>query len=269
MPRTDEYEGIIAEMMGITTSDGEINAYYARPLGSGPFPAVVLFHHRPGWDDWYRYATRLFATRGYAAISPNLYFRFGHGDHDDVAARANAEGGPSDDQVVADATAAMRFLRAQPSVSDRVGLFGTCSGARHAYLTACRVPDVSAVVDCWGGRIVTPASDLTPQQPVAPIDYTKDLAAPVLGIFGNEDSSPSPSDVDALEEALRAHGKAYEFHRFDGAGHGFFYHDRPANYRAEQALDGWELVWDFLRRTLHRTGTDRRGGGIAHVHDDH
>ena len=56
-----------------------INAYLARPLGPGPFPAMVLAHHMPGWDEWYRETTHKFAYHGYITISPNLYFRSGHG----------------------------------------------------------------------------------------------------------------------------------------------------------------------------------------------
>jgi hypothetical protein len=47
-----------------------INAYFARPLGSGPFPGVVLIYHAPGWDEWYRETTRKFAHHGNLAISP-------------------------------------------------------------------------------------------------------------------------------------------------------------------------------------------------------
>ena len=54
-----------------------ISAYTARPLGAGPFPGIVLIHHLPGWDEWYREATRKFAHHGYAAISHNLYHRSG------------------------------------------------------------------------------------------------------------------------------------------------------------------------------------------------
>ena len=42
----------------------------------------------------------------------------------------------------------------------------------------------------------------------------------------------------------------HEFHRYEGAGHGFFYEDRPANFRAQQARDGWLKVFDFLARTI-------------------
>jgi carboxymethylenebutenolidase len=48
---------------------------------------------------------------------------------------------------------------------------------------------------------------------------------------------------------LKKHGKNYEFHRYDGAGHGFFYYDRPA-YRTEQAIDAWQKVWAFLHKHL-------------------
>ena len=58
----------------------------------------------------------------------------------------------------------------------------------------------------------------------------------MLGLFGNEDQRPSPADVDKHEAELKKHGKNYEFHRYDGAGHGFFYYDRPA-YRQQQAMD--------------------------------
>jgi carboxymethylenebutenolidase len=185
---TDRYEGLLAETITVPGAHGDrVHTYSARPLGPGPFPAVVLFHHRPGWDEWYRHATRLFAHHGYLALCPDLYCRVGHGEPDDVAARAQAEGGVPDDDVVADAAACVELLRSHPTSNGKVGYFGTCSGARHAYLAACRGPAVDAVVDCWGGRIVAPADELTEKQPVAPVDLTADLPCPVLGLFGNDD----------------------------------------------------------------------------------
>lgn len=251
MVATDVFEGLIAETITVTGDGGElIHAYSARPLGPGPFPGMVLFHHLPGWDDWYRQITRRFAAQGYVTVCPDLYCRTGHGEPDDVAARVRAEGGVADDQVVGDAAGVVDFLRASPTSNGKVGLMGTCSGGRHAYLAACRLPNVDAVVDCWGGRVVAASDELTDSQPVAPVDYTPDLTCPVLGLFGDEDRNPSPQHVDALETALQKHGKTYEFHRYPNAGHGFFYHDRPGRYRAEEAVDGWGKVWDFLDRHL-------------------
>jgi carboxymethylenebutenolidase len=244
------YEGLIAETVMIASANGDwINAFFARPLRKGPFPGMVLAHHMPGWDQWYRETTLKFALHGYATITPNLYFRAGHGTAEDVAAKVRGEGGIPDDQAVADLAGAMHYIRQLPYSNGKVGIFGTCSGGRHAYLTACRTPGFDALVDCWGGGVVMSAQDLTPKRPVAPIEYTKDLQAPVLGLFGNEDSSPSPEQVDQLEGELKKHGKDYEFHRYDGAGHGFFYYHRP-NYRQAQAVDGWEKVWAFLETQL-------------------
>jgi carboxymethylenebutenolidase len=251
MYQTDMYEGVLAETSPFPGANSEwINAYFARPLGMGPFPAMVLAHHMPGWDEWYREVTYKFAHHGYLTITPNLYFRAGHGTPEDVAAKVRADGGIPDDQAVGDLAGAMRFLRSLPYVNGKVGIFGTCSGGRHAYLAACRALEFDAVVDCWGGGVVMPKEYLDEKHPVAPLDYTKDLPCPILGLFGEEDSSPGPGQVAQHEAELKKHGKQYEFHMYPGAGHGFFYYHRP-NYRQAQAVDGWEKIFAFLEKNLN------------------
>jgi carboxymethylenebutenolidase len=209
----------------------------------------VLAHHMPGWDEWYKEATLRFARQGYAALCPNLYFRVGHGTPEDVAAKARAAGGVPDDQAVGDLAAAARFLRDLPTSNGKVGIFGSCSGGRHAYLAACRTDVFAAIIDCWGGRVVMREEDLTPNQPVAPLSYTKDLSVPLLGLFGEEDQGPTPEQVALHEEELKKYGKDYEFHMYPNAGHGFFYQHRPA-YRQEHAVDGWNKVFAFLSKHL-------------------
>jgi carboxymethylenebutenolidase len=250
MYRTDMYEGLLAETVMMTGANGDwINAFFARPLGGGPFPGMVLAHHMPGWDQWYREVTLKFALHGYVTITPNLYFRVGHGTPEDIAAKVRGDGGISDDQAVGDLAGAMQYVRALPYSNGKVGVFGTCSGGRHAYLAACRAPGFDAVIDCWGGSVVMTPDQLNPKRPVAPLDYTKDLDCPILGLFGNEDHNPTAEQVDQHEEELKKHGKTYEFHRYDGAGHGFFYYHTPA-YRQAQAVDGWEKVFAFLEKHL-------------------
>jgi carboxymethylenebutenolidase len=244
------YEGMIAETIALNGYNNEpISAYAARPLGAGPFPGVVLIHHAPGWDEWYRETTRKFAHHGYATISHNLYHRAGDGNADDVAAKVRAEGGVPDDQVVGDTEGAVQWLRAQPWLNGKVAVWGTCSGGRQTFLFACKTKSIDAAVELWGGRVVMSKEELNPKQPVAPIEFTKDLSCPLLGLFGNEDRSPTPEQVDQHEAELKKLGKNYEFHRYDGAGHGFFYYDRPM-YRIEQALDGWKKVFAFLQKQL-------------------
>ena len=251
MYTTDMYEGMIAETITITGHGGtEINAYLAKPIGDGPFPGVVLIHHLPGWDELYREFARRFAHHGYQAICPNLYFRDGHGTPEDVAAKVRSVGGVSDGQVMGDLESGANYLKQLSDNNGKTAVFGTCSGGRHGFLAGCRLDVFDAVVECWGGNVVMDSESLTEKQPVSPSDYTADLSAPLLGIFGNDDQSPTPDKVNIHEDQLKAAGKEYEFHRYDGAGHGFFYHDRPM-YRQEQAVDGWNKIWDFLGRKIN------------------
>lgn len=248
--RTDEHSGLVA---GVTTyragNNDLIHAYVARPEGSGPFPGIVLVHHLPGWDEMYREMARRFADHGYTVICPDLYCREGHGTPDDVAAAVRAKGGPRDDDVVADCVAARDWLRALPTSNGKVGIIGSCSGGRHALLTASKAGGFDAVVDLWGGGVVASPEQATEQRPVAPIEYTANLDAPLLGLFGDQDQSPSPSEVDQHEAELKRHGKTYEFYRYPNAGHGFFYHHRSV-YRPEEAMDGWNKVFAFFGKYL-------------------
>ncbi len=247
---TNAFRAITTDLITINGFGGDaVHAYTARPSAPGSYPGIVLVHHLPGFDEFYRETARRFADHGYIVICTDLYERFGHGRPEDVTAKARADGGVADDCVIGDSEAALNYLKAQSDCNGKVGIIGTCSGGRHSYLVACRVPGFSAIVNCWGGGVVAPADRLTERQPVAPIDYTQDLSCPVLGLFGNDDQSPTPDQVDQLEAALKQHGKTYEFHRYDGAGHGFWYFHAPM-YRQEQAMDSWNKMFAFFEQHL-------------------
>jgi carboxymethylenebutenolidase len=245
------YRDLICREIRFKGHDGvEKNAYFARPDGPGPFPGVAFIHHIPGWNEVCIETVRRLAHHGFMAITNNLYAAYGEGDADDIGARARAEGGVSDEQMLGDVAGAMAYLRAQPQSNGKVGIMGYCSGGRQTFLAGARLPNVNAFVDCWGGRvIVKDKAALTAKQPVAPIDYAKDIKCPVLGIFGNDDKEPDPDQVNKTEEILKSLGKDYEFHRYDGAGHAFFDWSRPA-YRPEQAMDAWQKVLAFFNKTL-------------------
>jgi carboxymethylenebutenolidase len=244
------YQGMTVEMVSFAGHNGDkISAYTARPSGKGPFPGIVLIHHNPGWDEFYCETTRKLAHHGYAAISHNLFQRAGEGKSDDVAAKVRAEGGIPDAQAIGDTEAATKWLRAQPWVTKKVGCIGSCSGGRLAFLYACNTKSIDCLVELWGGRVVMKPEEITPKMPKAPIEFTKDLSCPMLGLFGNDDAAPTPDQVNQHEAELKKHGKNYEFHRYDGAGHGFFYWHRPL-YRVEQAMDGWSKVFGFLGKHL-------------------
>ena len=244
------YDGILAETISLRSDKGDdIEAYFARPLGPGPYGSVVVIHHMPGYDRATKEIVRTFAVYGYAAICPNLFHRYAPGaSSGDGAAAARAAGGVPDEQFLADASGAVRHLRALPYSNGKVGVIGYCSGGRQAYLAACSL-DVDAAVDCYGGRVVAAADQLSPNHPVAPIDLTENMRCPLLGLFGKDDGNPSPDHVAVMEKELERHGKTFEFHSYEGAGHAFFSVDRPS-YRLEAAKDGWKRIWAFYGQHL-------------------
>lgn len=247
---TEKYEGMIAETIRIKGYDDEyIHAYYSRPLGEGPYPGIVLIPHMPGWDEFCRETARRFTQHGYSVLCPNIYERFGHGTPTEVSQRMRSSGGVYDSSVMGDCDGSLNFLRNQTTANGKVGVIGMCSGGRHTFLAACTFNDIDAAVNCWGGGVVCKPEEITPARPVPPVDLAENLCCPLLGIFGNEDHGPTPEDVDKLEAVLSALGKNFEFYRYDGAGHGFWYYDKPA-YRQEQAMDSWNKCLEFFARYL-------------------
>ena len=244
------YEALFAETVLMRGHQGDqIDAYLARPLGVSAAPGVVVIHHMPGWDGPTKEIARRFAHHGYVAISPNLHFREGKATPQENSASVRAAGGMPDDRTMGDVQGAVDHLRTLPYLNGRVGVIGYCSGGRQSYLAACTVRGLDAAIDCYGGGVVAKPEELTPRQPVAPIELTRDLQCPLLGLFGVEDTRPSPADTAKTKEALDKFGKTYEFHTYDNAGHAFFAVDRP-QYRQAAAVDGWEKVFAFFGKHL-------------------
>ena len=238
-----------ANVMLVGHENDAINAYQATATGAGLFPGVVVIHHMPGWDSATKEITRNFAAHGYNAICPNLYYREGpEDDPDDAAARARANGGVPDDRLVGDVGGAFAALRALPTSNGKVGVIGYCSGGRQSFLVAISLP-VDAAVDCYGAFVSGSAPEGFPLKVSPLIDRTESLRCPLLGLFGLEDQFPSPEQVDELEQALMAHHKTYEFHRYENAGHAFFSPNRTS-FRPEAALDGWQRIFSWFETYL-------------------
>jgi len=175
-----KYESQLAETIYLRGHKGEqIDAYFARPLGAGPFPGVVVIHHMPGWDEAHKEIGRRFAHHGYATLVPNLQFREGKATPEENSASIRAAGGMPDDRTMGDVQAAIDYVRALPYLNGKVGVIGYCSGGRQAYLAACTLRGIDAVIACYGGGVAAKPEELTPRQPVAPIDLTTDLQCPL------------------------------------------------------------------------------------------
>ncbi|HEY5188961.1 MAG TPA: dienelactone hydrolase family protein [Solirubrobacteraceae bacterium] len=229
----------------------EIQAYLARPSEDGARGGVVVIHHMPGYDRATKEIARRFAELGYDAICPNLYWREApNAAPDDAAATARAQGGVPDERLIGDIGGAAEYLRGLDSANGKVGVIGYCSGGRQSVLAACNL-DLQAAVDCYGAFVVGTPPEGFPLQVTNLVDQLPNLRAPLLGLFGNEDSYPSPEQVDELDQILNDHDKPHEFHRYDDAGHAFFSVDRPS-YRVAAANDGWERIAAFY--TTHLGG---------------
>lgn len=227
----------------------EIEAYLATPADEAIRGGVVVIHHMPGYDRSTKEIVRRFAEIGYDGICPNLYSREAPGANPEAAAAiARANKGVPDDQVVGDVAEAAKYLRSLDTSNNRVAVVGYCSGGRHSVLAACTV-DFTAAVDCYGGLVT---GTRPPDYPLN-VDNIEDrlpgLRCPLLGLFGQQDSRPSPQDVAELDSILSASNKPHEFHIYEDAGHAFFAVDRP-HYNVEAANDGWMRIADFLGRYL-------------------
>lgn len=244
------YDAILAETITVSGHGADpIEAYAARPMTPGPLGGVVVIHHMPGYDGPSKEITRRFAAEGYAAVCPNLYSREAPGaSPDDAAATARARGGVPDERLLGDVAGAAAYLRGLPSSNGRVGVIGYCSGGRQAFLVDASL-DVQAAVDCYGAFVAGRPPEGFPLQVEPLLHLTKELRAPLLGLFGAEDSYPSPEHVAELEAELKAHGKPYEFHTYENAGHAFFAVDRPS-YRPQAAVDGWSRILTFFGEHL-------------------
>ena len=243
-------DALLAETIMITGHNGdEIEAYSARALDEAPRGGVVVIHHMPGYDAPTKEIARNFAYHGYNAVVPNLYWREAPGaSPDDAAATARANGGVPDERLVGDVAGALAYLKGLGNSNGKVGTIGYCSGGRQSFLAAVSL-DLDAAVDCYGAFIVGEIPAGMPLKVTPIVDKTPNLSCPLLGLFGADDSYPSPDQVAELEVALKASGKTYEFHSYPNAGHSFFSVNRPA-YRPEAATDGWEKIFAFYGKLL-------------------
>ncbi|MCH7999592.1 MAG: dienelactone hydrolase family protein, partial [Chloroflexi bacterium] len=119
-----------------------------------------------------------------------------------------------------------------------------CMGGRVAYLMATHIPALRATVVFYGGNIMVPWGEGP-----APFDGTDRIQCPVLGLFGEEDTNPSPADVAKIDAELMRLDKTHEFHTYAGVGHAFMVEERPG-YRKETADEAWAKCLGWFERYL-------------------
>ncbi len=220
-----------------------MRVYLDAPAGGGAAPGIVVIQHGPGLDRFMEDRVEDLARHGYVAAAPDLY----HRQPQDGADMMTRMGRLRDKEILVDVDATIAHLR---SLKDaRVGdlaVLGFCMGGRVTYMLAGARPAAwRAAGVFYGGNIMKPWGDVP-----APFELTKQIACPVVGFFGLDDTNPSPGDVDRIDAELSRLGKTHEFHRYEGAGHAFLNFSNAERYRPEPAKDAWAKMLGFLERQL-------------------
>lgn len=233
----------------LTVDGSPMEVFIFEPEGDGPHPGLVIAQHLPiaheglEKDPFTLDCGEQFAKAGYTCVIP-FVFHWWPPETDIAVKREEFR----DDRCVADMDAAFTLLAGMDSVDEnRIGIIGHCWGGRVGWLHACHNANYKALVTLYGGRIkLGMGAGATP-----PIEMAGNIPCPVMGIFGNEDQNPSPEDVDDLAAALTEAGVPHEFHRYDGAGHGFQDFVNPDRYREDQAKDAWTKIGAFFNQHLN------------------
>ena len=232
-----------ASWVDIIVNGSTMEGYLTQPEAQGRHPAVVVIQEIWGVNSHIQSVVDRLPARGYVGLAPAMFHREGPmtiGLHEEMDTAIARMGRSTDVNILSDVKAAVDYIKAQSFVQgDKIGIVGFCFGGRVSYLAACSISDLSASVVFYGGGIGTALGDGP-----SPLEQTSNIGCPVLGLFGEEDTNPTPEDVAKMDEELTKYGKTHEFHSYAGAGHGFHCEAR-ASYMPEAAADGWgkAMAW--------------------------
>jgi carboxymethylenebutenolidase len=212
-----------------TTAHG----YLAVPE-SGSGPGVIVIQEWWGLTDHIAQLTDRFAADGFVALAPDLYG--GATAHDATEARALMERMPADG-AARDLAGALEFLLDHASVtSTTAGVVGFCMGGAFVLLLAAQQGDrVGAAVPFYG--LPGPETDFS------------GLTAPVLGHYGEQDTSVPLDAVHAVAARIEEQSGVRPDIRVYPAGHAFV-NDAGANHDPGSAALAWDRTVEFLRARL-------------------
>ena len=245
---TTPAEGLATAEGKVPAGDFQVPIYEARPAGAGKFPVVIVIPEVFGMHEHIKDVTRRFAKEGFLAITFEPYAREGGVLHlPDIAAVRKVVDPIPDARVMADLDGLVAYTKRHPGAqADRIGVTGFCRGGMYTLLFAAHSRDVKAAVP-WYGQI-KPAKTAGVRT-VGPIEVASQIAAPVLGLYGEADAGIPVPDVKEMEAALKAPGKTADFVLYKDAPHAFYADYRPS-YRAEAAKDAWAKCAAWFNKYL-------------------
>ncbi len=234
--------GLEAGEFQLAVPGGALPGYFAKPVGAGPFPTVVVNEEIFGVHEYIKDTCRRFARAGYLAVAVEVYARLG-----DISKATDASAifrdfvnKAPDATLMADLDALLAWAAANKGDANRAAVTGFCRGGRTTWMYAIHNPKLKAAV-AWYGQIVTPSTDI---QPKSVLDSAGELKVPLLGLYGGKDGSIKVDDVQAAAAKARAGGTAVEIVVYPEVGHAFHADYRPS-YNADAAADGFKraLAW--------------------------
>ena len=230
----------------ISVADGTtMPAYCARPSAGQRPVGVIVAHELFGVNPDIQGVADDLAEAGYLTIAPEFYHRDAPPgrwlERDDEGRREGFTylNRLSRDQALADAAAAVDWLRGQV---DRVAMVGLSAGGHLSYLAACRLPiDRTAVL--YGGWL--PTTDIPMSQPTPTLDLTPGMTGRLLYLVGEDDALIDAGQRERIGTALRDAGVRHELVSYPGTEHAFFWPGtRPFSQQARD--DAWSRILRLL-----------------------
>ena len=245
---TTSAEGLTVGETTFEVNGFKVPMYHAAPAGKKNLPVVLVIQEIFGVHEYIADTCRRFAKAGYLAIAPELFARQGdpgqYGEMSKLMSEIVSK--VPDAQVMADLDGAVQWAAGHGGDTAKVAITGFCWGGRITWLYAARGAVKAGAA--WYGRLVGAPSALTPTHP---LELAGQLKAPVLGLYGGDDSGIPLTTVNQMKDALAEAGakgnkaaQSSEFVVYPGAPHAFHADYRPS-YRKEAAEDGFNrtLAW--------------------------
>ncbi len=198
--------------------------FLARPATAEPGPGVVVIHEGPGISAQLLRICERLAAEGYAAIAPDLFFRFGGTESADFS---TLMGQLEPEQALADIGEAAGILRASGVTT--VGVTGFCMGGRYSWLAARADLGFDAAVGFYGGGIAGEPGD---------------PGCPTLLFYGADDPFIPAEEYEPVVARYPDTVTVYP-----GAGHGFM-RDGSPSYHEPSATDAWDRTLAFFAQHL-------------------
>jgi len=236
---------ILTEMVSFKNGADTIQGFLARPSTPNKVGSVIIIPGIFGLTDQIKEITAQIGQAGLVALALDFYSRKGGAPKTDdfTVLRTFVSENAPDKQIVADAQAAIDYLKEQKYTNKKFGVTGFCMGGRIALLLAAMSKDVSASSPYYGPvRAAGPTN-------IAPMDQVANIKAAVQGHYGATDRNPTPEDVQAFYAKLKETNPNAEFFIYEGAGHAFHDYSRPS-FHKDAAAQAWTRTLAFFQKNL-------------------